>query len=243
MRSEGEKAGCNFDSYRPLKIGTPIRGGHEELALQRPSPVYPGEALSKGIGGPVVVHVLINRAGDVVKACGAGPVLLATAAEEALSKWKFRRDFGLGLAGSPPGPPTYAELTINFDFDPGSGQSQSNADLAPPQTRCAEMSGWAKDRNGSLIWLTSDELVHRALHKVQLTFPMLGHGRLRGDVRLNIGIDIRGRVTCADAIDGHPIAIAAAMAVIRDWRFKPYVQNGRSAPVLGHLTIAYDSAR
>jgi hypothetical protein len=43
--------------------------------------------------------------------------------------------------------------------------------------------------------------------------------------------------------DGRPIAIAAATAVIRYWRFKPYILNGRSVPVLRHLTIAYDSAR
>src|SRR5713226_8167681 len=74
---------CNFDAYRPLRFGTPIRGGHEELATKKVVPTYPPEALQKGIRGRVVIHVLIDRSGDVIKACGAGERLLANSAEEA----------------------------------------------------------------------------------------------------------------------------------------------------------------
>jgi hypothetical protein len=71
---EDQKGRCDFSAYRPLKIGTPIQGGHEDLAVERHNPVYPREALSKRIAGRVVVHVLVNRAGDVVKACGVEDV-------------------------------------------------------------------------------------------------------------------------------------------------------------------------
>jgi hypothetical protein len=238
---EEKKAGCNFDAYRPLRIGTPIRGSHEELALVRVNPVYSCEALSKGVGGRVIVHVLINRAGDVVKACGSGPALLATSAEEALSKWKFRKDFGFGFAESSPATVRYAELAINFDFDAGTGQVQMSIPASP--ALCGQRAGSATDENGKAIWLSSGDLMRRAADKTGLTFPMLDHGHLHGEVTLDLRIDDRGRVECAEATSGHPIAIAAAMAAIRNWRFEPYVRDGKRAPVLGHLTIAYDSAR
>src|SRR5258708_21784763 len=76
------KSECNFDAYRPLRFGTPIRGGHEELATKEIVPTYPAEALQKGIRGRVVIHVLIDRSGDVIKACGAGERLLVNSAEE-----------------------------------------------------------------------------------------------------------------------------------------------------------------
>ncbi|MGA2146241.1 MAG: energy transducer TonB [Bryobacteraceae bacterium] len=241
---EKKTGGCDFGAYRPLKIGTPIRGGDEGLALEKASPVYPREALSKGIGGRVVVHVLINRAGDVVKACGVGPAPLATSAEEAVSKWRFRRDFGFRLAQPSSAAPQYAELRINFDFEPSTAdQGQVSADISSGLALCAQTAGWAADQSGAPIWLNSEDLMRRVVQKAALTFPMLDHGRLRGEVKLNLRIDDQGRVGCAEAISGHPIAIAAAMTAIRDWRFKPYVLGGKTVSVLGHLTIVYDSAR
>src|SRR6266478_3678564 len=113
---EAKRAVCNFDAYRPLKIGIPIRGGHEDLAVERFTPIYPQELRAKRIGGRVDVPVLINRAGDVVKACGVGPLSLTAPAEEAVSKWRFQRDFGFGFTETPPAAPQYALLRIHFDF-------------------------------------------------------------------------------------------------------------------------------
>jgi hypothetical protein len=59
--NEEKKAGCNFDAYRPLKIGTLIRGGHESLALEKANPVYPREALIEGIGGLVIVRARLRQ--------------------------------------------------------------------------------------------------------------------------------------------------------------------------------------
>ena len=213
------------------------------MALEKTNPVYPREALLKRIGGRVSVHVLINRAGDVVRACGVGPAPLATSAEQAVAKWKFRRDFGFGVAESSLAAPNYAELRISFNFDPSAGPSQMSEDWSVSPVRCAQPGDSNTDGDGDLVWLSSDDLMRRVVQKATLSFPMLDHGRLRGEVKLDLRIDDRGRVECAEAISGHPIAIAAAMAVIRHWRFEPYVRSGKSVPVLGHLTVAYDSAR
>jgi hypothetical protein len=66
LRRSAHQIECDFDSYHPLKIGTPIRGGHEDLAIERVTPTYPEQAQQNGIGGQVDAQVLVNRAGDVV---------------------------------------------------------------------------------------------------------------------------------------------------------------------------------
>lgn len=239
-----QKAGCDFGAYRPLKIGTPIRGGHEDLAVEKPSPVYPLQARQKGIGGRVLVYVLINRAGDVVKACSVGPALLTTSAEEAVFKWKFQKDFGFGFAKPSSARPHYAELRITFSFDPqATTEGQVRAGSSAEPSECAQMESSALDENGSPVWLTSEDLMRRVIEKRGLELPMLGHGRLRGEVNLDVRINERGSVACAHAISGHPIAIASALTAIQGWKFRPFVRNGKRMPVFGHLTISYDAAR
>ena len=237
-------SGCNFDAYHPVKLGTPIRGGHEDLAIEKVAPIYPSEAQQKGIGGRVDVQVLINRAGDVVKSCGVGPSLLQAVVDRALSKWRFQKDFGVGFAGSSPVEPKYAVLTLSFYFNPRT-DSRGRADATPgaEDGACARGISSVVDERGVPIWLSSDDLMRRAVKRSNLSFPGLGHGHLRGEVQLDLLIDEQGKVACAQAIRGHPIAIASAMSTIRGWEFKPFVRAGSRRPVLGHLTIAYDVGR
>ncbi|MES1262080.1 MAG: energy transducer TonB, partial [Acidobacteriota bacterium] len=115
----------------------------------------------------------------------------------------------------------------------------ASADLQP----CGNEAGSALDERGAPLWLSSDDLMRRAIHTEPLTFPMLGHGHLQGAVRLDIRIDERGNVECAHAVNGDPIAISSAMTAIHVWRFRPFVHGGKAIPVHGHLTIKYDVAR
>ena len=116
--------------------------------------------------------------------------------------------------------PQYAELKINFNFDPrAADKRQVSGDSSADTAQCAQTGDSAIDENGTPVWLSSDDLMRRVIEKSELTFPMLGHGHLRGAVKIDARIDTRGNVACADAIDGHPIAIASAMAAIREWKF------------------------
>lgn len=229
-------AKCSFDAHRPLRVGTPIRGGHDQLAIKKVSPNYPQEAQQRGIAGRVVVSVLVNRAGDVVKTCATGEPVLATAAEEAVSKWQFQTDFGFSFSGSGPHP-QYAVLSLTFDFQPDPERS----DASFGAWACTQKSSAARDEHGALIWLDSEDVFRRAVHRTDLAFPMLDRGRLHGVVNLDVLIDSRGNVACALAISGHPIAIASAMSAVRTWRFKPFTQDAKAIPVLGHLVILYDT--
>jgi TonB family protein len=237
------KGECNFDVYRPLRFGTPIRGGHENLAVEKVVPIYPPEALQKGIRGRVVIHVLINRAGDVVKACGVGQRLLVDSAEKAVSKWKFQPDFGFTFAGKSTNKPQYAVLNLLFDFEPEDTQSLRHTTPPADHWECAEKYPQASDERGTPIWLSSESLMRRLIEKSDLSFPMLGHGHLHGDVKLELLIDERGNVACVRAVGGHPIAISSAMAAVSTWKFRPFTKHDKRMPVLGHLFVPYDVDR
>jgi hypothetical protein len=143
-----------------------------QLAIKKVSPAYPPEAQQKGMAGRVVVSAL-NRAGDVVKTCATGEPVLAKAAEDAVSQWLFQKDFGLSFSGKPPVHPQYAVLGLTFDFQPDPGRS----DASPEAWACAEKSSAARDENGIPIWLNSEDLLRRAIHKTDLAFPMTAPSR------------------------------------------------------------------
>jgi hypothetical protein len=110
---------CTFESYHPLKIGSPIKGGHEELATERPAPLYPAAARRKGIGGRVSIQALIDRGRNVFRVCGYGDSrVLVNAGKHAVLKRIFQKDFGLGLPGTPALRDQYALLRLYFDFKP-----------------------------------------------------------------------------------------------------------------------------
>ncbi|MBP7865987.1 MAG: TonB family protein [Acidobacteria bacterium] len=76
---------CDFSTYHPAFFSH-----FENYAVHRESPEYPEEARRKGIKGTIVVVVLIDREGNVVKTCcEEGDELLRAAALKAASKWKF----------------------------------------------------------------------------------------------------------------------------------------------------------
>jgi TonB family protein len=236
---------CEFGAFHPLKLGTPIRGGREQFAVATVMPTYTEEARRKGLRGRVNVEVLVNRDGNVVKVCAVGDPLLARPTEEALRKWKFRRDFGFTFASTSGQHPAYAVTGLAFDFAPefgGQGRGNAHADDASVWP-CADKRSPAVDERGIQRWLSSEELMHRVVHRSELRFPMFDGGRLHGEVQLDILIDSRGEVACARLISGHPIAAASAMDAIQRWTFQPLTVQGKRVPVLGHLTVPFDIRR
>jgi hypothetical protein len=108
---------------------------------------------------------------------------------------------------------------------------------------CAAGKSVARDRRLNPIWLASSDLMSRATNTTALSAPMLGSGHLAGKVTLEILIDADGKVECARAIEGHPIAVSSALDAVPKWTFKPYLLRGRRKAVLGVLVVPYDFQR
>ena len=62
---------------------------------------------------------------------------------------------------------------------------------------------------------------------------------LAGTVVVEMRFDARGKVECARAKSGHPIAISAAMEAVRKWTFKPVTSKAGTTAGCGRITIRY----
>ena len=80
------------------------------ILISRINPAYPREARSKRLEGVVVLHVFIDKQGNIKNATvQSGDPLLTRAAIEAVSQWRFK-PATLG------GTPCDSELTANINF-------------------------------------------------------------------------------------------------------------------------------
>ena len=108
---------------------------------------------------------------------------------------------------------------------------------------CFEQANAARDISGKLIWLNSRQLMHLVQHSIPMQTPGLLDGHMKGSVSLLLAVGASGEPQCVRVLTGHPLAFAAAVEAIRQWRFRPYVLSGSPRPVLGEITLQYDFHR
>jgi TonB family protein len=105
VRSKAEDE-CDFSAFTPSRVSHFV----QTSLKTKVKPPYPDEAVRRGIQGRISVKILVNREGDVVKACALnGDQVLRRAAEEAASKWKFKRKVVAGRE-------SFVEAGISFNF-------------------------------------------------------------------------------------------------------------------------------
>lgn len=103
---------CDFATYKP------VRQSHfvHQTVKTKVQPIYPPEAVRRGIQGWVYVKILVNLDGNVERACASGPdETLKRASEAAVLEWKFKPYFGAANAASA-GTLKYVEDSIPFHF-------------------------------------------------------------------------------------------------------------------------------
>ena len=102
-----EKTECDFSSFKALKMSS-------LPAVMLVKPMYPPEAREQKITGTVRVKVLVDKKGNVVRACAVeGDEMLREAAVAAALKSKYRA----GLWNSYQAERyDYAELIISYNF-------------------------------------------------------------------------------------------------------------------------------
>jgi len=68
---------------------------------------------------------------------------------------------------------------------------------------------------------------------------MASDNNVEGTVELRIVIDVEGKVSAASAISGPLQLRQAAVAAVRQWRFRPYVLEGQLVEVETHLLLNF----
>ena len=71
-------------------------------------------------------------------------------------------------------------------------------------------------------------------------YPVLARqARIQGKVVLDADISKDGTVETLKAVSGHPLLVPAALNAVKQWRYKPYVLNGKPVPVNTQIVVNF----
>ena len=78
------------------------------------------------------------------------------------------------------------------------------------------------------------------IHRVEPTYPALAKAaRVQGDVVLKAIINMNGDIQDLQLVSGHPMLVPAAIAAVKQWRYKPYLLNGQPVEVETTVTVIF----
>ena len=78
------------------------------------------------------------------------------------------------------------------------------------------------------------------VHRVEPTYPTLAKAaRVQGTVVLTAIISQDGAIENLQLMEGHPMLVPAALAAVRQWRYKPYLLNGQPVEVETTITVTF----
>ncbi len=78
------------------------------------------------------------------------------------------------------------------------------------------------------------------IQRLEPTYPTLARAaRVQGDVVLSAIIDTNGQITNLQLVSGHPMLVPAALAAVKQWRYKPYLLNGQPVEVETTITVIF----
>ena len=96
----------------------------------------------------------------------------------------------------------------------------------------------------SPVVVAESEAAPQLIHRVDPSYPPLARqARIDGTVVLEIEIDIDGRVHKVDLISGHPMLGPAAVEAVKQWRYRPFLQNGSPAVVATTVTLSFSLSK
>jgi periplasmic protein TonB len=78
------------------------------------------------------------------------------------------------------------------------------------------------------------------VHRVEPIYPRLAKAaRVQGPVHLKAVISKEGTIENLQVLMGHPMLATAAVAAVRQWRYRPYVLNGEPVEVETEITVNF----
>ena len=80
------------------------------------------------------------------------------------------------------------------------------------------------------------------VERVAPKWPPEPHMVVDGDVVVRIHSDTHGMLRSARAVSGHPLKIAAAIAAVRKWKFRPLIERRKARTVTGIVTVRFPAS-
>jgi TonB family protein len=209
-----------------------VSAGVESGLLQtKIDPTYPPLARQARIQGTVVLKVIIGKTGDVQNVeLVSGHPMLAPAAVEAVKQWKYRPYL---LNGEPIEVDTQVQVNFTLsDNPPAQGVVGDQPGGAPPMDSGRPVGSSSDLLEPSTIppGVRVSAGVVQGLLKTKVSPiypPEAKEQRIQGVVWLQVGIDQEGNVDAVQLISGHPLLAAPAIEAVKQWKYKPFLLNGK----------------
>lgn len=81
------------------------------------------------------------------------------------------------------------------------------------------------------IILSSQGAEKRLLHRIQPAYPAAARrDRIEGTVVLKAVVSDAGKVSGVRLVEGNPTLATAAIGAVKQWRYRPYIRNGKAFP-------------
>jgi TonB family protein len=211
------------------------------LLVTKVQPEYPSNA--KHIQGTVVLKAIIDKEGTVSSLqIISGHPMLAPAAIEAVKQWKYK-PYLLNRA------PVEVETNVTLNFTladkpetvgvvgdrPGgipSGEMYGIASNPPPDSVAA-----------GRVRISSNVMQGLLVTKVPPQYPQEAKDqRIQGAVVLRAYIDKEGSVANLELVSGHPLLAPAAIEAVKQWKYRPYLLNGRGVEVETQIQVNFTLA-
>jgi TonB family protein len=78
------------------------------------------------------------------------------------------------------------------------------------------------------------------LQRVPPTYPPVARqARIQGPVVLDVVIGTDGSVSSATVVSGHPLLVQSALDAVKQWKYEPYVLDGRAVEVRTQITVQF----
>ena len=147
-----------------------------------------------------------------------GPTATSAAATPVLPAATSSTAVGAGTSAAAPAP-IVSKLEVG---KPGDSRKDATA---------AIVSGAPLPGENSAIILSSKGAEKRLAHSVQPNFPVEARsGEAQGTVVLKEVVDENGKVAGVRLVEGNAILATAAIQAVKQWRYRPYVRDGKAQP-------------
>ncbi|MFL6388083.1 MAG: energy transducer TonB [Terriglobales bacterium] len=181
-----------------------------------PAVEFPRELSAYEVSDTVVIEVTVSADGMVRKAKAVSGKIeaLKDAAEKTVKKWEFEPYL---VNGTPV--PVRTAITLNFNNT---------------------LDHYRDPKGDAPVHLDANAAQGLIAKRVDPQYPpdaRLAH--IQGSVQLRVIVGEDGRVHALHIIKGHPMLAAAVYSAVRQWEFKPYVENGKTLPVDTNVTVTF----
>ncbi len=120
------------------------------------------------------------------------------------------------------------------------GSNSVRVDVQPNEPVSSTASSVGVVTNASESMRISADTAQAVVHPVRPEYPMLAKQmRVQGSVVLQALIGKDGSIQDLHVLSGPDILSSAAMEAVKQWRFKPYYQNGAPVDTEAHITVNF----